>query len=399
MYNIHSHYENILSYAKSIIAQPTVAYLHPFGSTQPENLETLNSGGFGPVLFCYDQEPLLENFNDKLFYQSWRIVDDHGNAKQAILLNTERTSTIKNKILQKFGFIDCNYFFHAFAAADWYRGYRYSTDIVPLNTRKIKKKFITFNRLTGGARSYRSILVAELIKNNLINKGHVSYSFDCPQHGSFEKNLYSSIDQFGLSYEYVSECVSALNSHSRPLTIDTGETIHNDSQTLGALPYMIESFLHVVTETCFWEDKTHLTEKIFKPIVAKQPFVLLGCANNLAYLQSYGFKTFDKFWDESYDSIADPVARLQAVIKIIDDICNMSNKELHNLLLEMADIVEHNYNWFYSQTFIDSCWQELTDNLKSAIARLPPRICLETLSRPYLYTGHQNTNEQLLLDR
>ena len=388
-----------MSYAKSIIAQPTVAYLHPFGSTQPENLEIINSGGFGPALFCYDQEPLLENFNDKLFYQSWRIIDDHCNAKQAILLNTERSSTIKNKILEKFGFVDFNYFFHEFAAADWYRGYRYDTDIVPLHTRKIKKKFITFNRLTGGARSYRSIFVAELVKNNLIDQGYVSYSFNCPQHGPFDKNLYNSIDQFKLQYDYVSECVNALNSYSRPLTIDTGDTIHNDSQTLGALPYMIESFLHVVTETCFWEDKTHLTEKIFKPIVAKQPFVLLGCANNLAYLQSYGFKTFDKFWDESYDSIADPVSRLQAVIKIIDNICNMSDKELHDLLLEMADIVEHNYNWFYSQTFIDSCWQELTDNLKSAIAQLPPRICLETLSRPYLYTGHQNTNEQLLLDR
>ena len=102
MYNIHSHYENILSYAKSIIAQPTVAYLHPFGSTQPENLEIINNGGFGPALFCYDQEPLLENFNDKLFYQSWRIIDDLSNSKQVILLNTERSSTIKNKILEKF---------------------------------------------------------------------------------------------------------------------------------------------------------------------------------------------------------------------------------------------------------------------------------------------------------
>ena len=387
-----------MSYAKSIIAQPTVAYLHPFGSTQLENIEILASGGSGPLLFCYDQEPLLENFNDKLFYQSWKITDDHGNAKQAILLNTERTSTTKNKIIKKFGFVDCHYFFHAFAAADWYRGYRYSTDIIPLHSRKIKKKFITFNRLTGGARSYRSIFIAELIKNNLINQGHVSYSFNCPQYGKFDKNLYSCIDQFDLKYNYVAECVDALNSYTSHLTIDTGNTIHNDSQTLGALSYMVESFLHVVTETCFWEEKTHLTEKIFKPIVAKQPFVLLGCTNNLEYLQSYGFRTFDKFWDESYDSIADPVARLKAVVKIIHDICNMSDNELQNLLCEMSDILEHNYNWFYSQTFIDYCWSELKDNLKSAIAQLPPRICLETPPRPYLYTEYHKTNEKFQID-
>ncbi len=363
-----------MSYAKFIIAQPTLAYLHPFGSTQPENLEIINSGGFGPALFCYDQEPLLENFNDKLFYQSWRIIDDHGNAKQAILLNTERTSTIKNKILRKFGFVDCHYFFHAFAAADWYRGYKYSSDITPLNCRQLKKKFITFNRLTGGARSYRSIFVAELVKNNLIDQGYVSYSFDCPQHGPFDKNLYDSINQFNLSYQYITTCVDALNSYIQPLRIDTKDVIVNDSQTLGALSYMVESFLHVVTETCFWEDKTHLTEKIFKPIVAKQPFVLLGCANNLSYLRSYGFKTFDKFWDESYDTIADPISRLQAVIKIIQKICGMSNDKLHVLLEEMSEILEYNYNWFYSQNFIDNCWNELTDNLKSAVAQLRPQI-------------------------
>ena len=392
MYNIHSHYENILSYAKSIIAQPTVAYLHPFGSTQPENLETINSGGFGPLLFCYDQEPLLEDFHDKLFYQSWRIVDDHGNVKQSILLNTERHSGIKNKILKKFGFVDCHYFFHAFAAADWYRGYRYCEDITPLHARKIKKKFITFNRLTGGARSYRSIFVAELIKNNLIDQGHVSYSFYCPQHGQFDKNLYSSIDQFGLSYEYVSQCVDVLRKYPSSLTIDTQDVINNDSQTLGALSQMIESFLHVVTETCYWEDKTHLTEKIFKPIVAKQPFVLLGCANNLSYLKSYGFRTFDQFWDESYDQITDPVLRLQAVIKIVKKICGMSHNQLQNLLQKMTEILEHNYNWFYSQNFVDYCWSELKDNLKSAVAQLRPQICLETQFRPDLYNAIHSTN-------
>lgn len=387
MYNIHSHYENILSYTKSIIAQTTLAYLHPFGSTKPENIEILASGGSGPLLFCYDQEPLLEDFNDKLFYRSWKITDDYGNSKQAILLNTERHSAIKNKILNKFGFIDCNYFFHAFAAADWYRGYRYSAEIIPLDQRQFKKKFITFNRLTGGARSYRSIFVAELIKHNLIDQGYVSYSLNCPQHGQYNKNLYATIDQYKLPYQYVNECVKALQTLNSSLVIDSyGDIIQNDSQTLNAISYMTSSFLHVVTETCFWENKTHLTEKIFKPIVAKQPFVLLGCVNNLAYLRSYGFKTFDSFWNEDYDSIEDPVLRLQAVVQIVKQICSLNNSELRQLLDNMSNVIEHNYNWFYSQEFIDNCWQELKDNLKLAIAQLPHQNSAKTLyqSHPYI---------------
>lgn len=374
MYNIHSHYENILSYAKSIVAQPTVAYLHPFGATRPENIEIINAGGVGPLIFCYDQEPLLSNFNDNTFFASRRIADDYGNSKYAILLNTERHSQIKNKLIDKFRFIDCNYFFHAFAAADWYRGYQYCEDLIPLQNRKIKKKYITFNRLTGGARVYRSFLLAELTKHNLLDYGHISYSNNCPEHGDYATNILNSIVKYNINENYALDCIQVLNSVKYPLLIDTGETIANGSQSLGAIPQLIESFLHVVTETCFWEDKTHLTEKIFKPIVARQPFVLLGCANNLQYLRSYGFKTFDAWWDESYDSIADPMLRLQAVVKIINEICSMSNEDLTAMLRAMQHVLDYNYHRFYSKEFIDYCWTELKINLKDAIAQLPPPI-------------------------
>jgi hypothetical protein len=140
----------------------------------------------------------------------------------------------------------------------------------------------------------------------------------------------------------------------------------------------MESFLHVVTETCFWEQKKHLTEKIFKPIVARQPFVLLGCPNNLAYLKSYGFKTFDAWWDESYDQIEDPVERIKAVVQIIYHIRRISNEKLEDMLKEMNDILEYNYQLFYSKEFINNAWQELETNLTQAIAQLPPLTSPET---------------------
>ena len=59
---------------------------------------------------------------------------------------------------------------------------------------------------------------------------------------------------------------------------------------------------NVVSETVFYHNKLHLTEKIFKPIVSKQPFMLLAAPGNLKYLKSYGFKTFDHLWSEDYDN-------------------------------------------------------------------------------------------------
>jgi hypothetical protein len=140
----------------------------------------------------------------------------------------------------------------------------------------------------------------------------------------------------------------------------------------------MESFLYVVTETCFWEDKEHLTEKVFKPIVSRQPFVLLGCANNLQYLRDYGFRTFDQWWDESYDKIEDPVERLQAVVQIIKDICSRSDQELEQMLVEMTEVLEYNYQRFYSKDLLDQAWQELTTNLQQAVAQLPRPTVPET---------------------
>ena len=369
-----------MAYVNSIIAQSTVVYLYPFGGTQPENIEALQNGGFGPLIIAHDQEPLNFNYNKSLFeYINQNFKDDSGKPRSTILLNTEKFSLEKIKILDNFRYADVSCFFHAFAAADWYRGYQYCANIIPVTERKITKKYITFNRITGNARAYRGFLIAELGKLNLLDLGHVSYSTVCPEHGHYKQNLIDTINKYKVSADYVNESIDLLDQLTYPLRIDSDNnlSIPNGSQTLGPIPALMESFLHVVTETCFWDEKTHLTEKIFKPIVARQPFVLLGCVDNLKYLKSYGFKTFDAWWDESYDNITDPIERLQAVVKIINNICAMSDKDLTAMLHAMQHVLDYNYNRFYSPEFIDYCWNELTDNLQSSLAQLQPQISLK----------------------
>ena len=133
---------------------------------------------------------------------------------------------------------------------------------------------------------------------------------------------------------------------------------------LSPLSQLMESFIFVVTETCYWQDKTHLTEKIFKPIVLRMPFILVGCANNLAYLRSYGFRTFGEFWDEGYDSVADPIERMRAIVKILKDISNLSSQQQKDLLSEMQPILDHNYQLFNDPNFIRREWQHLTNSLE-----------------------------------
>lgn len=342
------------------------------------------------MIICYDQEPLLDSCQET--FEKIRQMYSPGRNRSIILLNTETNSEIKNQLLKQFRFGDCSYFFHIFAAADWYRGYQYCNDFTPPSQRQLNKKFITFNRITGNSRAYRSLFVAELAKEDLLKSGHVSYSKDCPEHGRYQDTIFELVEKHDVPYEYIVECKTAIDQIDYELRIDFKDDYHipNGSQTLNAIPEMMESFLHVVTETCFWETKEHLTEKIFKPIVARQPFVLLGCANNLRYLKSYGFKTFDSWWDESYDSIEDPVQRIQAVVKIIRDICAMSIDELEGMLRGMNYILDYNYNLFYSQDFVQREWNNLKQSLMQAVVQYPPRSTLGIPILDHLYISPDN---------
>ena len=329
-----------------------------------------NGNGTSPVVLCFDQEPITPNFEIllKKLIENWSV------HRHIIILNTEPESQIKNSILaklklQNFKLHDCSYFFHVFAAADWYRSYYFNLDITSPSSRTIKKKFITFNRITGNSRAYRGIFVADLAKRQLLEHGHVSFSTVCPEHGSYNESALELITKHDVNPDVVHESIRFIYSLNNNLRIDqVNETyISNGSQIIGCMDESMESFVNVVTETCFWESKQHLTEKIFKPIVTKQPFLLLGCAGNLQYLRSYGFKTFDYWWDESYDDIHDPIQRIHAVNDILEKICSYDNKRLESILAEMQPILDHNYNLFYSRQFVDNAWNELITKLDQIV--------------------------------
>lgn len=372
MYNIASHYQSIFEHLKKVVHHRRLLYLFPYGSTDPQNIETVTDdlariGGVideGPLFIFYDQEPIYDNFNYTLFDYI-----EQNFQPPFVLVTTERDSLPVQKIIEKYKWPVIDYFHHIFAASDWYRGYRLNEGILPLNERKIRKKFITFNRITGNSRVYRSLFIGELAKRNLLNLGHISYSKECPVHGSFINNMNHAVSQKLITEQYSKEVIKQINKIDRPLRIDNPNAtyIENDSMTLGPLEKLMESFVYIVTETCFWEQKKHLTEKIFKPIVAKQPFILLGCANNLEYLKEYGFKTFDAWWDEGYDKIKDPIKRIEAVVTLLENISKMDNSSLEKLLVDMQSVIDHNYKLFFSFEFIDNAWKELQDKLTSVI--------------------------------
>jgi hypothetical protein len=249
------------------------------------------------------------------------------------------------------------YFFHGFAALDWYRGY-YALNYNKSLVKPYKYDFITFNRIINNDRSYRIYFVSKLKELGLLDKGLVSF------------NVTDNI--FDDWRDETADPNTKLSNHARvhiernltdvdKLIIDRAELPGSASADI---PRDNNAFWHVVTETVFYHNKLHLTEKIFKPIVSKQPFMLLAAPGNLEYLRSYGFKTFDSIIDESYDNIVDNDLRTEAVVDQLHWYCNLTPGEKTNVIQQLEPIIDYNFHHFYGE-FRHIITRELLDNTKT----------------------------------
>lgn len=109
------------------------------------------------------------------------------------------------------------------------------------------------------------------------------------------------------------------------------------------------SIVQIVTESYDSDFQgTFLTEKICRPIIGFQPFLLLGGRGSLAKLKEIGFKTFSDIFDESYDQMNLPL-RFEYIFKEIKRLSEYSLDDLKKLYQTVLPTLEHNYNFFYNE--------------------------------------------------
>jgi hypothetical protein len=113
--------------------------------------------------------------------------------------------------------------------------------------------------------------------------------------------------------------------------------------------YYDTSLISVITETNYQFEKSIFnTEKIWRPIANRHPFIMIGPTGTLKYLKELGYRTFDDFWDESYDTIIDPAERLKAITELCYTIDNWSDHEKLNFFYKSMVTTDHNYRWLKS---------------------------------------------------
>lgn len=110
----------------------------------------------------------------------------------------------------------------------------------------------------------------------------------------------------------------------------------------------LDTFFTVVSEAhCGDSDQTmFLSEKTFKVIACRHPFIIMGNKDSMKKMREIGYKTFEGFIDESYDSLPTH-ERMLAIIEAIKKVDSIEDKMAWFKGIE--DIIEHNYTTFQNK--------------------------------------------------
>ena len=108
--------------------------------------------------------------------------------------------------------------------------------------------------------------------------------------------------------------------------------------------------IDVVVESHVAGKTFYVTEKTVRPMMLKKPFIVYASKDYLEYLHQLGFKTFNDFWDESYDGF-EKRDRFERILNLLDSLALKSPEELMSIYDNMSSILDHNYNLLLSKKF------------------------------------------------
>ena len=325
-----------------------------------------NSADEKQSIFFFDQEPVQVTTHIPTFD---RFIMSTGliNPNSRFLVCSETNSDNVDYICKRFNLRPFYYFFHGWAALDWFRGYDRTFLIPPFKQRSIKKTFFSPNRIIGGERKHRVLMLYFMAKLNLLDN-NISAPAICP----VENQSIQEIAEYFKNYWPDSEhgIINIISQMDLPRFFPGEETQRMSSCWLDQFDLAAESLIYHVSETVYFGRRQHLTEKTLKPIAMGMPFILNAPAGSLAYLKSYGFKTFESVWDESYDQNTNDYTRIGDTARVLQKINTLSLNEKQKMFEKCIPIIEHNWNHFYGGGFEKILWAELTamlDDLKAAV--------------------------------
>ena len=200
-----------------------------------------------------------------------------------------------------------------------------------------KYLYLSYNRRPRYHRVYTSAL---LLKENILHDGTFSFNTvgtNIP-YFDFRNDTDNLID-------YVVDMYN-----NSPVFIDSKDNSGDDISLYVSLKDYEETFISIVTETLTEPGSLFYSEKIWKPLIVGHPFYLVGSKGQIKYLKNLGFKTFDKWIDESYDDLDNVEDRIKLIVNDLKRFKSMSVEELRSIRDDMRPICEYNKQLMVERT-------------------------------------------------
>ena len=241
---------------------------------------------------------------------------------------------------------------------------------IPSHPRVKPKKFVCFNRMT---RWHRVQILSYCLANDLVDDAFYSFDMNTVDTGYELKELWNldNVSKFDGGYlnSWLAKWpwANAIYKNWHRFPLELNRTIERENPVelcTDDIVYHTDSYFSVVCETTFHKslgepgtptsmshtDGVFVSEKVYKPIAYKHPFIVASTPGYLAQIRAIGYKTFHPFIDESYDEIENDHDRMIAICNEIGKLCALSDQDMCIFLRNIRPIVEHNLECFLDNT-------------------------------------------------
>lgn len=270
------------------------------------------------------------------------------------------------------GKINCHFVDWLFTTAcGAYSNNPYDEDVLNYEGER-EKNFLIFNRSV--FKDHRFWYLSQLQKNKVLDDCLFSMIFPYDREIQFGQDIYRGFpaftteDEFKEALPYMQEVkdmgsikIDDVDTFEDSTFYVNGRRVHYGWIDWSKPTFdftFLRTYMTLLTESSF--TSCQVSEKGVKALRYYHPFIAVAGPHYLKMLRRKGFRTFGKYFDESYDDIEDHGERMKAIVKLTTELNDP--KKLHKIFMDSKEDVI--YNSHLCRTFSDyQTIQELFYNI------------------------------------
>ena len=242
--------------------------------------------------------------------------------------------------------------------------------LLSVNSSKEKFKNKYFSSLSRVNREHRAVGTFLLCQSSIKEKGLISHN---------------KLKEKNFDFDYISSKTNYNEKDLKrwlktlPLVVDYNDFNINWANNRKFDHIHDQTIFQIVNETLvdnYHDSSFFYSEKTFRPISCFQPFLIYGQIGCNHYLKNLGYKTYEEWFDLSFDFEEDFIKRYQKLLLVAEDTCKYLDSMTKDQQLE--------WKFKNKQILIHNAWtmnnQQYThDKIKDFVLRLENQILEQSI--------------------